>query len=74
MASVNEISHEEVVSIRAFTSHLEELHEILELTMNVTTNGYWAFYNLHIRLVKQDLLCSRAQSFHFCFFNVLTPF
>ena len=35
-ASIHEISHEEVVGGGAVTAHLKELHEIVELAMDVT--------------------------------------
>ena len=38
MASIYKISHEKVVSIRTFSSNLEKLHEVLELTVNVSAD------------------------------------
>lgn len=37
-ASVNKVTHEEVVGPGALASHLEELHHIVELTMDVTAD------------------------------------
>ena len=57
MASINEISHEEVVSVRAFSSDLEELHEILELTMNVTADLIQIKLRLEFKYSQNALLC-----------------
>ena len=38
VATVHEVTHEEVVGVGAFTAHLEELHEVLELSVNVSAN------------------------------------
>ena len=37
-ASINEIAHENVVGLWAVTSHLEELHQIVELAVNISAN------------------------------------
>ena len=50
VAAINIVPHEQVVGVRTATSNLEKLHEIMELAMNITTDGYWALYRLHIDL------------------------
>jgi hypothetical protein len=35
---VDKIAHKQIVGVRALASNLEELHEILELTVDVTAN------------------------------------
>jgi hypothetical protein len=35
-------THKEIVGIRIRTSDPEELHEIVELAMDITTNSNWA--------------------------------
>lgn len=35
----------------------ENLQQIVELSVNVPTDGHRAFYRLHVRLRRQDLLC-----------------
>jgi len=36
--SINIVAHKQVVRLRYFSSDFEEFHEIVELSMNVTTN------------------------------------
>jgi hypothetical protein len=38
VASINEITHEEVVRVRAFTADFEKLLEVVKLAVDVTTN------------------------------------
>ena len=38
MTSIYEVSHEQIVCVRALSSNLEKLHKILELSMNIATN------------------------------------
>ena len=38
VASIHEIPHEKVVGIRALSSDLEELHQIVELSVDVTAD------------------------------------
>lgn len=40
-ASVHKVAHEQVVCVRHIASDFKQLLEIIELTMNVTTNGDW---------------------------------
>ena len=37
-AAVNEVAHEQVVSARALASNLEEFHQVVELTVNVSAD------------------------------------
>jgi hypothetical protein len=37
------LTHEEVVGVWVWTTNLEQLHQIMELAVNVTTHGHWAF-------------------------------
>ena len=37
-ASIDEISHEEVVGSWTIIAHFEKFHKVIELSMNVTTN------------------------------------
>ena len=34
---IYEVSHKQVIGIRTFSSHLEQLHQIIKLAMDVTT-------------------------------------
>ena len=57
VASVDVVTHEQVVGVRGLSSNLEELAQIVELTMDVTADGHWGTDLLHVRLVNQDFLC-----------------
>lgn len=37
-AAIDEVSHENVVGLRAVTADAEQLHEIIELSVDVATN------------------------------------
>jgi hypothetical protein len=37
-SSINEIAEEEVISFRAFSAYFEQLHQIVELAVDVATN------------------------------------
>ena len=38
MPSIDEITHEEVVGVGALSADLEELHQVLELSVNVAAD------------------------------------
>jgi hypothetical protein len=38
VATIYEVSHEEVIGIWAFSTYLEELHKVVELTVDISTN------------------------------------
>lgn len=48
VTSIHIITHEEVISIGAFTSNLEQLNQIVELTMNITADSDWTAHKLHV--------------------------
>lgn len=54
IASINVISHEQVIGIRGLSSNLEKFTQVVELTMNVTTDSYWCWNTLHVWLLDQD--------------------
>jgi len=64
VAAINVIAHEEVVGVGVRSSNLEQLHQVMELTMYITTNGYGAFHWLDVGLVLQHLASLFAQSLH----------
>lgn len=37
-SSIHKVAHKYVVGFRALSSYFEQLHQIVELTMDVTTN------------------------------------
>ena len=38
VATIHEVTHEQVVGVGALASYLEKLHQVIELTMDVTAN------------------------------------
>ena len=52
VASVDVVTHEQVVGVRGLSSNLEKLAQIVELTVNVTADGHWGTDLLHVRLVN----------------------
>ena len=38
VASIDEVAHEEVVGVGALAADLEELHQVLELTVNIAAD------------------------------------
>ena len=55
VASIDIVSHEQVVGVWGLSAHLEKLHQIVELSMHVTAHRHGAFHFLHIRLLLQNL-------------------
>ena len=45
------------------TANLEEFHQVMELTMNISADGHGALDGLDVALLGQDLLCFLAQYF-----------
>lgn len=56
VSSINEVSKEEVIGIRALAAHLEEFNQIIELTMDVTADLYNIGNNKHHTLRHKALL------------------
>ena len=54
VATIDVISHEEIVSVGRAATDLEELAQVVELTMDITTNCYRGTNFLHIRFVYQN--------------------
>ena len=52
VASINVISHEEIVIVWQLSSDLEEFLQIIELSMDVSANGDWGPNWLHIALIN----------------------
>ena len=50
VSSINEVTHEDISGVRDFTALVEEFQEIMELTMDISANGNWGCYWLHIAL------------------------
>jgi len=54
VATVNVISHEEVVGVWGLAANFEQFTQVVELSVNVATNGHWCFHLRHIWLVDKD--------------------
>ena len=54
--SVYEIAHENVACVWDFTTFIEKFQKIMELAVDVTTDGYWSFDRLDIAFFDQNLL------------------
>jgi len=49
-ATVNVITKEKIVCVWELTTHLEQFHQVVELSMSVSTNRDWSFNLNAIRL------------------------
>lgn len=56
VASVNIVSHEEIVSVWRLPSNLKQLHQVMELTMDISTDCHWTSHLLHVGFLCKDLL------------------
>lgn len=54
VATINVVAHEEVVSVGGLAADTEKLHQVVELTMNVTTHGNGTLDRLHILFLDED--------------------
>ena len=70
-SSVHEISHEEVVGLGTLSAHFEQLHQIIELAMNITTDGQGSFNLDYICFVGEDFLGTVTESFYLALLDVL---
>lgn len=57
VSSVNVITHEKVVCVWVGSTNLEQFHQIVELTVNITAYCDRALYWLDIRLVLKNFPC-----------------
>lgn len=57
VASVHIVSHEEVVSVWRLAPDLKQLHQVMELTVDVATDCHRTSHLLHVGLLGQNLLC-----------------
>ena len=55
VSTVNVITHEKIVCIRGSSSDFEKLHQVMELSVDITTDRHWASHWLHVLLLLQDL-------------------
>ena len=50
--SVDVVAHKEVVSVRRLTTDLEQLHQVMELTVDVSADSDWALDWLYVALLR----------------------
>jgi len=62
VTAIDVVTHEEIVRVGRVAADAEELHEIVELTVNITTDGDGAAHRLDVGLFHQDLACLLAKS------------
>ena len=55
VAAVDVVAHEEVVGVWIGAADFEELHQVVELAVDVAADGHRALDRLHVRLVLEDL-------------------
>lgn len=55
--AVHIIPHEQVVGVRGAASDPEQFHQIVELSVHIAAHRDGAFHFLHVRLLREDLLC-----------------
>ena len=71
VTAVNVVAHEEVVGVRVGASDLEQLHQVVELAVDVAAYRHRALYRLDIALFLQHLPRLLAQSSHLVFGQLL---
>lgn len=57
VAAVDVVAHEQIVGVRRAPADAEQLHQIVELAVDVPADCHRAFHLLHVGLFSQDLLC-----------------
>ena len=45
------VTHKKIVGVRWAATNLEQLHQVVELAMNISTDSDWALYRLDIGLI-----------------------
>lgn len=64
VSTIDIVAHKQIVCVWVRTSNSEQLHQIVKLTMYISTNCDRAFHWLYIRLILQYLSCLFAQSLY----------
>lgn len=72
MSECVRVYQEEVVCVWTFTANFVQLHQVIELTVDVTTDGDWCIHSLYIALIHQDLTRLGTQRLHLRLLQVLT--
>lgn len=69
VATIDVVTHEEVVRVGWLTSDLEKLSQVVELTMDITADGDGSAHLLHVRLVNQDFFSLVAEELDLAFWK-----
>lgn len=64
VATIDVVSHEEVVGVWVGSTDLEQLHQVVELAVDITTDGDGTFHGLHVGFVLEHLTRLFAQPSH----------
>jgi predicted transposase YbfD/YdcC len=70
--SVNEVPHEDVIRVRDVPSHTEKLHEVVELSMDISDNRARRGHAVHILFLVKDVLGLCAKLLYFALLDDLT--
>jgi len=63
VAAIDVVTHEEVVGVGRLTTNLKQFSQVVELTVNVTTDRDWSTDLLDVRFVNKDFFCLFAKKF-----------
>lgn len=74
VTSIDEISHENVACVGDLTSLIEKLQQVMELTMDITTNSNRGTHWLNIALFNKDLFNLLAEDSEISFRKDATVF
>ena len=56
VATIDEVSHEDIASLRNLTSSLKKCEQVLELSVEISTDRDWGADWLHITFLNKDFL------------------
>ena len=67
VATVDIVTHEEVVGLGALASDLKQFDQVMELAVNVSANCDWGINFAHVRLINKDFFCLKKDDQRFIF-------
>ena len=62
VATIDVVTHEQVVGVGRLSANLEQLAQVVELAMDVTADRHRRTHLLHVRLVDQDFFRLQASN------------
>ena len=54
VATIDVVTHEEVVCVGRLSTNFEKLAQIVELSVDIATNRHWCTYLLNVGLIYQN--------------------